>query len=68
MKATASEIAQSVGTWFGQQINVKTIRTWANRGKILQKDSNDDGQPLYQVGDVLDYAATRRSESGSHVA
>lgn len=68
MKATASEIAQSVGTWFGQAINVKTVRTWANRGKILPKDSTDDGQPLYQVGDVLDYAATRRSESGSHVA
>ena len=68
MKATASEIAQSVGTWFGQAINVKTIRTWANRGKILPRGFTDDGQPRYQVGDVLDYAATRRSESGSHVA
>lgn len=68
MKTTTADIAQSVGTWFGQAINVKTIRTWANRGKIQPKGFDVDGQPLYQVGDVLDYAATRQRVSGSEVA
>lgn len=68
MKTTAADIAQSVGTWFGQAINVKTIRTWANRGKIQPRGFDEDGQALYQVGDVLDYAATRQRASGSEVA
>jgi hypothetical protein len=68
MKATAAEIAQSVGTWFGQEINVKTLRTWAGRGKIASRGSDVEGVPLYRVGDVLDYAATRTKAGRKQVA
>lgn len=68
MKTTTAEIARSVGTWFGQAINVKTVRTWANRGKIAPTGFDEDGEPLYRVGDVLDYAATRTKAPRSQVA
>lgn len=47
------------------QINVKTIRSWADRGHLIQHGTDRDGKPLYNVGDVLDLAvgdAARRAE------
>jgi hypothetical protein len=48
----ASEIANAYG------VNVKTIRSWADRGHLTQHGQDRDGKPLYNLGDVLDLAAT----------
>jgi hypothetical protein len=47
----ASEIANAYG------VNVKTIRSWAARGHLIEHGHDRDGHPLYPVGDVLDLAA-----------
>lgn len=55
----ASEIANAYA------INVKTIRTWAERGQLAEHGHDRDGRPLYRVGEVLDLAAesaARREE------
>jgi hypothetical protein len=38
-------------------INVKTIRSWATRGKLTEHGRDRDDKPLYNVGDVLDLHA-----------
>ena len=48
------------------RINVKTIRSWADRGRLVQHGHDGDGRPLYLVGDVLDLArqaAAHRAEA-----
>lgn len=47
----AAEIANAYG------VNVKTIRTWAARGQLLEHGRDRDDHPLFMVGDVLDLAA-----------
>lgn len=47
----AAEIAGAYG------VNVKTIRTWAARGQLLEHGRDRDDHPLFMVGDVLDLAA-----------
>jgi hypothetical protein len=47
----ASEIANAYG------VNVKTIRSWADRGHLAQHGQDRDGRPLYNLGEVLDLAA-----------
>lgn len=66
---TAREIADAYG------INVKTIRSWHERGQLAQHGSDRDGRPLHNVGDVLDLAAadaarreTNRAERARRVA
>jgi hypothetical protein len=39
------------------RINVNTIRSWALRGRLLAHDEDEQGRPLYLLGDVLDLAA-----------
>lgn len=56
----AAHIADAYG------INVKTIRSWADRGPLLAHGHDREGRPLYLVGDVLDLAAqaaARRAEN-----
>jgi hypothetical protein len=56
----AAHIADAYG------INVKTIRSWADRGHLVAHGEDRDGRPLYNVGDVLDLAAgdaARREEA-----
>ena len=48
---TAKDIADAYG------LNVKTIRSWADRGHLIARGADRDGRPLYNVGDVLDLAA-----------
>lgn len=48
---TAKDIADAHG------INVKTIRSWAERGQLTHHGHDREGRPLYLVGDVLDLAA-----------
>lgn len=47
----AAHIAEAYG------INVKTIRSWAERGHLLAHGHDRDERPLYNVGEVLDLAA-----------
>jgi hypothetical protein len=57
---TAKEISDAYG------INVKTVRSWHNRGHLAAHGHDADGTPLHNVGDVLDLAAAdaaRREES-----
>jgi hypothetical protein len=57
---TAREIADAY------EINVKTIRSWADRGHLTAHGQDRDGRPLYNLGDVLDLAArdaARRAEN-----
>lgn len=56
---TAREIADAY------QLNVKTIRSWADRGHLAEHGHDRDGRPLYNLGDALDLAAkdaARRAE------
>lgn len=57
--ATAAEIAGAAVTIYGQKLNVKTIRTWANRCRIETHGTNGDREPLHKVGEVLDFAHGR---------
>lgn len=47
----AAEIANAYG------VNVKTIRSWAARGQLLEHGRDREERPLFNVGDVLDLAA-----------
>jgi hypothetical protein len=61
----AAHIADAYG------INVKTIRSWADRGHLLEHGKDRDERPLYLVGDVLDLAAlaaARRAENEARKA
>jgi len=61
-KATAAQIAVAAGTVAGGILSAKTIRTWAARGKIETKGyDKESGAPLHLIGEVVDYAATRRN-------
>lgn len=53
--AHASLLAAAV-THLGQPIKADTIRKWANgkRKRLTRAGVNEDGRPLYRVGDVLD--------------
>lgn len=53
--ANAAEISRAV-TWLGEAIKPDRIRQWAARGR-LAKRTEDDGKPLYRIGDVLDLLA-----------
>lgn len=56
--------AREIGDAYG--INVKTIRSWHERGHLAQHGEDREGRPLHNVGDVLDlYVAdkTRREEA-----
>lgn len=57
--ATAAEIAAASVRIYGQALNVKTIRTWANRGRIETHGKNASDEPLHKVGEVLDFAHGR---------
>lgn len=57
--ASAAEIAAAAVRIYGRPLNVKTIRTWANRGRIETRGRNADGEPLHVVGEVLDLAHER---------
>jgi hypothetical protein len=57
--ATAAEIERAAVSIYGQKLNVKTIRTWANRGRIQTYGTNGHKEPLHKVGEVLDFARTR---------
>lgn len=55
--ATAAEISGCVAQIYGTRINVKTIRTWADRGIIRTYQGH--GERLFLVGEVLDTAERR---------
>lgn len=57
--ATAAEIAELIAPMFGRRINVKTIRTWADRGHILTRGRSAEDEPMHLVGEVLDVAEAR---------
>lgn len=61
--ATAAEIARAV-TWLGDHIRADRIRQWAARGR-LTKRADDDGHPLYRIGDVLDLLAQVEEKAAS---
>lgn len=48
---TAKDIADAY------QLNVKTIRSWHNRGQLAAHGYDPDGSPLHKIGEVLDLAA-----------
>jgi hypothetical protein len=57
---TAREIADAY------RINVKTIRSWADRGLLAEHGRDRDGRPLHNLGEVLELAAgdaARREEA-----
>lgn len=54
--ATAREIS-GAGMIAGRSINVKTVRSWAERGLIATYPHPAGGPKLYQVGEVIDRAA-----------
>jgi hypothetical protein len=57
---TAKDIAEAY------EINVKTIRSWHNRGLLVSHSHDPDGAPLHKIGEVLDLAAgdaARREEA-----
>lgn len=45
------------------QINASTLRTWVQRGTLVEREVTPDGQRLYRVGDVLDLAARHLAET-----
>lgn len=57
--ATAAEIAGAMASLYGRQLNVKTIRTWAQRGTIVTYGHDAAGVALHHVGEVLSVAASR---------
>jgi len=59
---TAREIADAYG------LNVKTIRSWADRGQLAAHGHDRDGRPLHNVGDVLDLAAADAARRESNRA
>lgn len=70
--ATATEIAQAIPALYGRQINVNTIRSWINRGRLLPRAWLHDGlvhaqrqagtdRPLCRIGDVIDLAQQRET-------
>lgn len=59
---TARDIADAHG------LNVKTIRTWAERGQLAEHGHDRDGRPLYRVGEVLDLAAESAARRESNRA
>jgi hypothetical protein len=61
--ATAAEVSRSV-TWLGEHIKPDRIRQWASRGR-LAKRAEDDGKPLYRIGDVLDLLAQTEQKAVS---
>jgi hypothetical protein len=48
---TAKDIADAY------QLNVKTIRSWHNRGQLAAHGHDPDGAALHKIGEVLDLAA-----------
>jgi hypothetical protein len=57
---TARDIAEAY------EINVKTIRSWHNRGHLAAHGHDPEGAPLHKIGEVLDLAAgdaARREEA-----
>ena len=56
--ATAREIASAAGMIAGKSINVKTVRSWADRGLIACYPT-PGGPPRFRVGEVIDRAVTR---------
>lgn len=57
--ATAAEIAGAAPVFDGRQLNVKTIRTWAERGVITTYGHDAAGVAMHHVGEVLSVAASR---------
>lgn len=57
--ATAAEIAGAAPAFDGRQLNVKTIRTWAERGVIVTYGHDAAGAAMHHVGEVFAVAANR---------
>lgn len=56
--ASASEISGTLAHFYGKQINVKTIRSWADRDVIKTYKTKEGDKHL--VGEVLDTAEKRK--------
>lgn len=54
---TAQQVSELIA------VDPRTIRMWGYRGHI--ETLGKDGQPLYRLRDVLDYAAKTRRKSGT---
>jgi hypothetical protein len=48
--------------------NPSTVRSWINRGKLVQAGTGPDGRPLYDVEEAEKLAAARQlADHQSHV-
>lgn len=63
---TLNEAISAVAALWDMQVNAKTVRTWRDRGRFVQRGSAG-GVPLYRLGDVLDlarmHAASRQASA-----
>lgn len=57
---TAREAEKALKPFFGRSVNVKTLRTWINRG-VLHNHADADEAPKVLVADVLDLLNGRGS-------
>lgn len=64
---TAREAEKALKPFFGRQVNVKTLRTWINRGVLMNRAGSDDA-PKVLVADVLNLLNSRGSTSVSTCA
>lgn len=61
---TAKEAEQALKPFFGRHVNIKTLRTWINRG-VLQNQAEDGEPAKVLVADVLNLLNSRGSASMS---
>jgi hypothetical protein len=52
--ATASVLADALADLLGQKITSSMVRSYAFRGRLLERGLTRDGYPLYRVGDLED--------------
>lgn len=57
---TAAEVEKALKPFFGRSVNIKTLRTWINRG-ALRNHANSGETPKVLVADVLDLLNGRGS-------
>ena len=57
-EVTAKEAERALKPFFGRTVNVKTLRTWINRG-VLRNRARVDETPKVLVADILDLLNSR---------
>lgn len=66
---TATELSRALPLLLGRELNVNTIRTWANppNQRLVAHGATIEGWPLYQVGEVITLAlATPMRDRSGH--